>query len=67
MVQPMSATQLLTSPQVASKLGCSPRTVHRLVESGELVFAQQLAGPNGAYLFDPGEVDAYIERTRASA
>lgn len=53
---------LLTSPQVAARLGRSNRTVHRLVESGDLVPEQKLPGPNGAFLFDPEVVESFAER-----
>lgn len=43
---------LLTSPQVATRLGCSVRTVHRMVKDNLLQPAQKLPGPNGAFLFD---------------
>ena len=55
----MSTTELLSSPQVAAILGKSARTVHRLVESGELIPALKApGGPNGAYLFNPADVEA---------
>lgn len=50
---------LLTSPEVALLLGKSTRTVHRLVTSKELIPAQKLPGPNGAFLFDPNVVEMY--------
>jgi excisionase family DNA binding protein len=49
---------LITSPQVAQHLGVSLRTVHRLVADGKLAPAQQLPGPNGAFLFDQSAVEA---------
>lgn len=57
---------LLTSPQVAALLGCSTRTVHRLVTSEHLIPAQKLSGPNGAFLFDPNVVEMY-RRQRGTA
>jgi excisionase family DNA binding protein len=57
---------LLTSPEVARLLGCSNRTVHRLVESDQLIPAQKLPGPNGAFLFDPSVVEMY-RRQRVAA
>jgi excisionase family DNA binding protein len=54
--------ELLTSPQVALRLGCSTRTVHRLVTSNTLTPAHQLPGPNGAFLFDAADVEAYREQ-----
>lgn len=37
-------------------LGKSARTLQRMAESGDLVPAQKLPGPNGAYLFRRGDV-----------
>jgi predicted transcriptional regulator len=48
---------LMTSPEVAVLLGCSIRTVHRLVTSQHLIPAQKLPGPNGAFLFSPAAVE----------
>lgn len=54
---------LLTSQQVARQLGVSVRTVHRLVDAGSLKAAQRVVyGRNGALLYDPAEVRAYIAR-----
>jgi predicted DNA-binding transcriptional regulator AlpA len=49
--------ELLTSPQVAHRLGCSTRTVHRLVTSEDLIPAHRLPGPNGAFLFESAAVE----------
>jgi hypothetical protein len=57
---------LMTSPEVAVLLGCSIRTVHRLVASEALIPAQKLPGPNGAFLFDSNAVDAF-RRQKAAA
>lgn len=58
---------LLTTPQVAKQLGVSNRTVHRLVTAGRLRIAQRLDGPNGAFLYDPADVRAFIARARDAA
>jgi hypothetical protein len=63
---------LMTSPEVAVLLGCSIRTVHRLVTSSQLIPAQKLPGPNGAFLFSPASVEMYRRqkaqrRTRTAA
>jgi len=65
MVMPMP-NGLLTSPEVAQRLGCSVRTVHRLVISEDLIPAQKLPGPNGAFLFDPTVVEMF-RRQRVAA
>ncbi len=57
---------LLTSPQAAHRLGVSLRTVHRLVADGKLAPAQQLPGPNGAFLFDETVVET-LREARAKA
>lgn len=57
---------LLTSPQVAICLGVSNRTVHRLVRDGRLAPAQQLPGPNGAFLFESAAVEAYRQQRIAA-
>lgn len=62
----MADRTLATSPQVANQLGVSLRTVHRLVAAGRLTPAQKLPGPNGAFLFDPADIDAYRD-TKATA
>lgn len=56
---------LLTTPQVAQRLGVSPRTVHRLVAADRLPVAQRLDGPNGAFLYDPAAVDEYLAASRS--
>lgn len=61
----MQNDDLLTSPQVALRIGKSIRTVHRLVLSGELVPAMKLPGPNGAFLFRPADVDRLTRRDAA--
>ena len=56
----------LTSPQVAGLLGCSTRTVHRLVTANALIPAQKLPGPNGALLFDPNVVEMFRRQRQAA-
>jgi hypothetical protein len=59
----MSETkQLLSTKQTADLLRCDLRTVHRLVERGDLSPAHKLDGKTGAYLFDP---DVVAERVKA--
>lgn len=52
--------QFLTTQEVAQILRKSQRTVQRLVQSGALVPAQKLAGPNGAYLFTQAAVASLL-------
>jgi hypothetical protein len=57
--------ELLTSVQSGAIIDRSYRTVIRAVEQGELQYATKLPGPNGAYLFRRGDVEAYAERLAA--
>ena len=52
---------VLTSSQVAEKLGKSKRTIQRMADKGELEAFGKLPGPNGAYLFDPKVVEEYLK------
>lgn len=61
-------SEMLVSSQVGAMLGKSPRTVARLAEQGEIPYASKLPGPNGAYLFRRGDIEALAaERAKASA
>lgn len=42
-------------------LRCSGRTVVRRAERGEIPIAHKLPGPNGAYLFRRGDIEAAVE------
>lgn len=57
---------LMTTFEVAVRLGCSISTVQRRARSGELRPAQKLPGPNGALLFDPRDVDRLLTQAKAS-
>lgn len=52
------SAELLTTNQVARRLGLCRWTVCRAVQEGDLVPALKLPGRNGAYLF---EADAVVE------
>lgn len=58
---------LLTSPQAAALVGCSARTVQRAADAGELPTAHKLPGPNGAYLFRPADVTAWMAARKVVA
>lgn len=47
---------LLTTQQVARRIGVCRWTVCRAVAEGRLVAAMKLPGPNGAYLFEAAAV-----------
>lgn len=51
--------ELISSPEVAKRLGCSLATVARLARSGKLPFAHKVPGKRGAYLFDPDVIDQF--------
>jgi predicted DNA-binding transcriptional regulator AlpA len=55
------ADELLTSPQVGAILGKSGRTISRLAADGTIPHAIKLPGPNGAYLFRRGDIEALRE------
>lgn len=52
---------LLTTSQVAARLGLHLRKVQRMAETGDLPYAQKLPGPYGRYLFDAVLID-YLAR-----
>lgn len=55
----MTNTDLIGSVEAAAILGKSPRTVHRLVEAGELTPAHVAPGGfKGVYLFDRSAIEA---------
>jgi len=59
---------LMTSPQAAQLLGCSARTVHRLILRGTLKPAMRLdTGPNGAFLFKRSDVERLAKAREAKA
>ena len=61
-------TELLTAAQAAVRMGVTSTTVRRMIDSGELVPAQKLPGPNGAYLFRRPDVETVAQkRDRAKA
>lgn len=54
--------QMLTTSQVAARLGISRNTVLQRVTYGRLTPTTQLPGRTGAYLFDAEQVEAAAER-----
>lgn len=57
---------LLSSYEAGQRLGCSVRTVHRLVTAGKLTPIHKLSGPSGAFLFDPADVEKLREQREAA-
>lgn len=57
--EPMPTSDLIGSAEAARILGKSPRTIHRLVQSGALKPALTAPGGfAGAYLFDRSDIEA---------
>lgn len=51
------AVNLITTAQVAKRLGRDVTTVHQMARDGRITPAGKLPGETGAYLFEPAEVD----------
>lgn len=56
--------KLLTTAEVAERLGISPVTVTWRVRAGHLIPEMKLPGINGAYLFAPGTIDQLTKETQ---
>lgn len=68
MVAAMQGTErLLTSAEVAARLGISKRTVHRRALSGEIPLVRKLHEPNGAFLFDPMLIEHLARQSEKAA
>lgn len=52
----MTNDALITTAEAGELLGRNVRAVQRMVAKGVLKPTRKLAGPKGAYLFEPGEV-----------
>ncbi|WP_130864622.1 helix-turn-helix domain-containing protein [Acidipropionibacterium timonense] len=59
----MPTTTLMSSSEVARVLGCTPRTVSRLVAADVLTPAAKGPGLRGAFLFNAGDI-ARLKRER---
>lgn len=63
---PSKQPELIGSTEAARILGKSPRTVHRLVESGDLTPAMTAPGGRaGAFLFRRSDVEAIAKSAAA--
>jgi len=58
--------QLLTTSQVAERLGISRNTVLQRVSYGRLTPSAQLPGRTGAFLFDAEQIEAAAEQRDAA-
>lgn len=47
----------LGSAEVCERIGIDRSTLTRWIQLGRIAYVQKLAGPKGAYLFDPVEVE----------
>jgi excisionase family DNA binding protein len=52
---------MLTTKDVAERLGVSVAKVHRLVDKGEIVPALQLPGSTGRFYFTDETIDEYLK------
>lgn len=57
MVEHMSDEAFLTSTEAGAILGCSGRTVVRMVQAGKLRSATKVNGPKGPYLFRRSDLE----------
>lgn len=63
----MTPPDLIPTPVAAQMLGCSGKTVHRMVNAGTLKPVMRISvGPNGAYLFKRADVER-LAKARAKA
>lgn len=65
-----ASARLLSTGQVARKLGLHIRKVQRMAEAGDLPYVDKLPGHNGRYLFDATLIEHIArqrERQEASA
>lgn len=53
----MTATQLLSSSEVARRLGRSRQAIAAAAAAGRIPYETKVAGARGAYLFDADSID----------
>jgi excisionase family DNA binding protein len=56
--------ELLTTDEVAEKLGITRRTVQNWIKAGELVCYQFGKGKGTTYRIDPKDVEAFLKKHR---
>lgn len=61
----MAQLDLIGVNEAAAILGCSARTVKRLLLSGRLPYAHKGTGRTSAYLLDPTVVEMYAKQRAA--
>lgn len=62
----MSKMRLMSTAEVASELGITPRHVARRVSEGSLEAEGKLPGTTGAYLFDADYIESIAAKERAA-
>jgi len=63
----MPSPELISTSDVAERLGVDVRTVHRMVADGRLTPLVKAPGMRGAYMFDPAVLDREIAALTQSA
>ena len=63
-----ATARLLSTGQVAKRLGIHIRKVQRMAEAGDLPYVDKLPGHNGRYVFDAAVIEVIAkQRERESA
>lgn len=62
----MTGTVLLSTRDVAVRLGTSVPTVTRRAREGVIPVAAKAPGLRGAFLFDPADIDALLGEERSA-
>ena len=65
MCQDVPMPETLTTTEAAQMLGCSARTIQRMIEGDKLTPERKLPGPNGAYLIPRAEVERILSERAA--
>ena len=64
---PTDLPDLMTTAQVAARLGVTVTTVNRWAADGTLPVARKLPGRTGANLYAPADVEALVTRKGSAA
>lgn len=62
MTETGSEPELIGVAEAAAIVGVDRRTIHRMVQRGELATASKLPGLRGAYVFNRADIDSLRER-----
>lgn len=62
----MAQLDLIGVNEAAEIIGCSPRTVKRLLLDGRLPYAHKGNGRTSAYLLDPTVVELFARQRKAA-